>query len=49
LLPPLVITPKEVDYFLMAFESILIEFNKFPGPVWSLGSSLVKHAIAAQH
>ncbi|MDH4128726.1 MAG: aspartate aminotransferase family protein [Spirochaetota bacterium] len=45
LLPPLVITENEVDYFVKALDNVLIDCHKFPGAIWDFGSSLVKHAL----
>ena len=36
LLPPLVITEKDVDWFLKAFEDVLAQMHKFPGPPWDV-------------
>ena len=45
LLPPLIITEKDVDYFVQALDSVLVDCHKFPGAIWDFGSSLVKHAL----
>ncbi len=44
LLPPFIITKEEVDQILSAFDAVLNECRKFPGPVWSVGKQL---AVAA--
>ncbi len=36
LLPPLVIGEKDVERFLTAFEQVLTEMHKFPGPAWNV-------------
>ena len=46
ILPPLVISHAEVDYFLSALESVLQEMHRLPGPLWTFGSSLVRNAVA---
>ena len=44
ILPPLIITEAQVATFLEAFESVMIDMHKLPGPLWNFGASLVKHA-----
>ena len=45
LLPPLIITDQDVDWFLRAFEDVLKNMHTFPGPAWDvvadIGRSLV--------
>lgn len=41
LLPPLIATEEEVDWIVSAFDKVLDECRKFPGPVWSVGKQLV--------
>lgn len=48
ILPPLVIGEKEVDYFVTAFEAVLKDCRKFPGPMWELGKNFVGHALKAK-
>jgi ornithine--oxo-acid transaminase len=36
LLPPLVISDEDVSWFLEAFEQVLIQLHKFPGPAWDV-------------
>lgn len=45
ILPPLIITEKEVNYFVESLDSVLTDCHKFPGAMWDFGSSLVKHAL----
>lgn len=45
LLPPLVITEREVDDTLQALDAVLREAEKFPGGLWTLGRELVKNAL----
>ncbi|RJP19237.1 MAG: aspartate aminotransferase family protein [Candidatus Omnitrophota bacterium] len=40
LLPPFIITDEEVDRLITAFDAVLDECRKFPGPVWSVGKQL---------
>ncbi len=48
LLPTLAITAEDVRYFLGAFEEILKECHKFPGPIWEVGGRLAKLALTAR-
>ena len=41
LLPPLIIEDAEIDAIVSAFDKVLDECRKFPGPVWSVGKQLV--------
>jgi ornithine--oxo-acid transaminase len=36
LLPPLVIGEKDVQWFLNAFEAVLVQMHEFPGPAWGV-------------
>lgn len=47
LLPPLTLTDQDVQWFLEAFEEVLTEAHKFPGPIWTTAAHLVKFAAAA--
>jgi len=47
ILPPLVITEKEVDCFVSALDSVLRECRKFPGPMWELGVNLARQLVKA--
>lgn len=48
ILPPLVITEKEVDYFVNSLDSVLRECMKFPGPMWEMGTNLVKQYLSVK-
>jgi ornithine--oxo-acid transaminase len=48
LLPPLVIGKTDVARFLDAFRQVLEAANKFPGPIWEIGSRLAKLALRAR-
>lgn len=41
-LPPLIIGQTEVDRFITAFESVIGDLGKFPGPIWDLGQNFFK-------
>jgi ornithine--oxo-acid transaminase len=45
LIPPLVINEDDVKRFLTAFEQVMIDLHKFPGPVWEVLKKLGKHAV----
>jgi acetylornithine/succinyldiaminopimelate/putrescine aminotransferase len=47
ILPPLIITEKEVDMFVNALDATLTECRKFPGPMWEIGQNFVKAALTA--
>jgi ornithine--oxo-acid transaminase len=40
LLPPLVISDEDVSWFLRAFEQVMIQLHKFPGPAWDVVSKI---------
>ena len=46
LLPPLIITKADADYFLKAFEDTMVQMHKFPGPAWDVLTSIGKMAIS---
>lgn len=41
LLPPLIAKEEEIDAIVTAFDHVLDECRKFPGPVWTVGKQLV--------
>jgi acetylornithine/succinyldiaminopimelate/putrescine aminotransferase len=45
LLPPLIIGDKEVERCVQAFDDVLVQVTRFPGPMWEFGTNLVKTAI----
>ena len=47
LIPPLVICDADVDWFLNAFEDVMVKLHKFPGPAWSAIFQIGKNAVAA--
>jgi ornithine--oxo-acid transaminase len=48
LLPPLVLTSEDCDYIIKAFDAVIAASHRVPGAVWSLGKTLVDHAIRAR-
>jgi ornithine--oxo-acid transaminase len=48
LLPSLVISREDCDWILNAFEAVIAASHRVPGAVWSLGKTLVEHAIRAR-
>jgi acetylornithine/succinyldiaminopimelate/putrescine aminotransferase len=46
MLPPLVIDESDVDWFVGAFEKVMIDLHKFPGPVWESLTRIAKNALA---
>ena len=47
LLPPLVITDEDVQYFLQSFETVLKACHKFPGPIWEVAKKLTRFAVSS--
>jgi len=45
LLPPLVINEADVKYFLTAFEDVVVQMHKFPGPAWDVLMGIGKMAL----
>ncbi len=45
LAPPLVIGKEEIDYFMAAYEKVLTDLHRFPGPLWDLGKTLLKNRM----
>jgi acetylornithine/succinyldiaminopimelate/putrescine aminotransferase len=46
LAPPLIIGEEEMDYFLAAYERVLTDLHRFPGPLWDLGKTLVQNRMS---
>ncbi|PIR22606.1 MAG: aspartate aminotransferase family protein [Deltaproteobacteria bacterium CG11_big_fil_rev_8_21_14_0_20_45_16] len=46
LLPPLVMSDDDIDYFLKSFRTVLELAHKFPGGLWDLGKSLAKASLS---
>jgi ornithine--oxo-acid transaminase len=45
LAPPLIIGEEEVSYFLEAYRKVVTDLHRFPGPLWDLGTTLLKHSL----
>ena len=48
LLPPLVISDDDVKWFLTAFEDVLTQMHKFPGPAWEVLTGIGKMALTSR-
>ena len=48
LLPPMIISEEDVNWFLTAFEDVMTRLHKFPGPVWEALSHIGKFAIKSR-
>ncbi len=48
LIPPLMISQKEADYFVSAMDQVLAACHKFPGSAWEVGYTLAKQALKAR-
>ena len=45
LAPPLIIGKEEINYFVAAYEKVLSDLHRFPGPLWDLGKTLLKNRM----
>jgi ornithine--oxo-acid transaminase len=45
LLPPMVITEADAQWFLTAFEDVMVQMHKFPGPAWDVLTGIGKMAL----
>jgi ornithine--oxo-acid transaminase len=45
LLPPLVLSAEDVQWFLTAFQAVLVQMHKFPGPAWDVITNVGKMAL----
>lgn len=45
LLPPLVISEEDVQWFLKSFEDVMVQMHKFPGPAWDVVSDIGKMVL----
>jgi ornithine--oxo-acid transaminase len=45
LLPPLVITEADAQWFLSAFADVMVQMHKFPGPAWDVLTGIGKMAL----
>jgi ornithine--oxo-acid transaminase len=48
LLPPLVLSDRDCAWIEHSFDAVIADSHKVPGAVWSLGKTLVDHAIRAR-
>ena len=48
LLPPLVISGDDAEWFLSAFEDVLTQMHKFPGPAWDVIADIGRMAITTR-
>jgi ornithine--oxo-acid transaminase len=48
LLPPLTITSADCDWIINSFDEVIAASHRVPGAVWSLGKTLVSHALRAR-
>ena len=48
LLPPLVLSAEDVKWFLTAFEEVLVQMHRFPGPGWDVIPNIGKMAITSR-
>jgi acetylornithine/succinyldiaminopimelate/putrescine aminotransferase len=46
ILPPFVLSDEDIQYFVNALDDILSDCHKLPGPMWDLGTNLVKVALS---
>ena len=46
LIPPLGITPRDVDWFVDAFDQVMAGLHRFPGPAWDTLSRIAKNVLA---
>ena len=45
LLPPLIIDEADAQWFLTAFEDVMVQMHKFPGPAWDVLAKIGKNAL----
>src|SRR5262245_30876623 len=48
LIPPLVISEEDVKWFLTAFEDVLAQMHKFPGPAWDVVADIGKMVLTSR-
>ncbi len=47
LIPPLVLDEEDVDMFLRAFEDVMEDLHRFPGPAWESLSRIARNALSS--
>ncbi len=45
LIPPLIINDDDVDWFVTAFDKVMADLHKFPGPAWESLARIAKNAL----
>ena len=45
LLPPITLTEQDIVEVVAAFDTVVTQAHRFPGAIWDLGKTLVKHAL----
>ena len=48
LLPALILTDEDCDWIVKALDTVIAGAHRVPGAVWSLGKTLVEHAVRAR-
>jgi ornithine--oxo-acid transaminase len=48
LLPPLTLSSADCDWVINSFDQVIAASHRVPGAVWSLGKTLVGHALRAR-
>ena len=48
LLPPLVISDEDAEWFLSAFEEVLAQMHRFPGPAWDVIADIGRMAVTTR-
>jgi ornithine--oxo-acid transaminase len=48
LIPPLIISDADCDWIESSFDAVIADAHRVPGAVWSLGKTLVDHALKAR-
>ncbi len=46
ILPPFILAPEDIQYFVKALDEVLSDCHKLPGPMWEMGANLVKAALS---
>lgn len=48
ILPPLVLSEDDIKWFLAAFEKVMVDLHKFPGPAWDVLTRIGKNALGSR-
>jgi ornithine--oxo-acid transaminase len=48
LLPALILSDEDCDWIVRAFEAVIADAHRVPGAIWTLGKTLVEHAVRAR-